>query len=44
MIKGIRKAPIPSTKLLRQPPELFLAGCSSAEPASAYSGIVKLNY
>jgi len=39
--KGLDK-PNPKNELLRQPPDVFLAGCSSAEPASAWSGSIKL--
>jgi hypothetical protein len=33
--KGLDKPNLQENELLRQPPDVFLAGCSSAEPASA---------
>jgi hypothetical protein len=41
--KGLDKPNLKMEVLLHQPPEVFLAGCSSAEPASAYSGSIKLS-
>jgi hypothetical protein len=40
--KGLDKPNLNICELLRQPPDVFLAGCSSAEPASASSGTRKI--